>query len=280
MNTIANPTGIFINALQNFLGNDPVMIVSSIGIVWLVIWLFKEIGKNIHQGEQNNLNTLEKRINAYGKLEVAIVRYLQERGGEKEELEKELFDVFSNSYLEISYSLHQRISKFMTSLSNDQLEKSLDLIRKELDQFKLKQAMLVKNPIKDSIFDMIEFPGKLFAKVFKPAFIIFIYIIVGSVILLIGWDIKAQSNPFSVILIILNTLAIISSFFIIIGIVDIISEKRFRHSFTNWSFVISYLLLSIACLNWYYWFNGLIIVVLTVIFTLRIIPRLLVVREE
>lgn len=280
MNTIPNPIGIFINALQNFFGNDPVIIAISIGFIWIFIWLYKEISRNIHHGEQANLDTLEKRITAYGKLEVTIVKYLQGRGGEQEDLEKELFDVFSNTYLEFSYNLHQIISKFMTSLSNVHLEKSLYLIRKELDQAKLKQSILVKNPIKDSAFDIIEYPGRLFAKVFKPVFIIFVFALVGSMILIIGWTIKEQSDPFSGILIILNALVLIFLFVIFIGIVDMITNKRFRHSLTNWGFVISYFILCIACIKWISLFNGLVIVSLTVIFTFKIIPRLLVAKEE
>lgn len=280
MNTSINPIGIVIQTLQNFIGNDPVIIASSIGGMFLIIWLYKEISKNINQREQTSLDTLEKRITTYGKLEVSIVKYLQERGGERDDLEKELFDVISNSYLELSYNLHQKISKYMTILADDQLEKSLDLIRKELVQLKLKQSKLAKEPIRDSLFDIIELPSRLFAIVFKPVFIIFVYAAFGSIFLIIGWSIQGQADLLSAVLIILNALAVMILFIIFVGIVDMIHGKRLRHSMTNWGLIITYFLLSIACAIWFYWFSGLIIGVLTAIFIFRVIPRLHLVEEE
>lgn len=280
MNTSLNPIGIVMQALQNFLGNDPVIILSLIGGMFLFIWLYKEISKNIHQREQASLDTLEKRITAYGKLEVSIVKYLQGRGGERNDLEKELFDVFSNSYLELSNNLHRKISKFMTSLANDQLEKSLDLIRKELVQLKLKQSMLAKDSIRDSLFDIIELPSRLFAIVFKPVLIIIVYATFGLTILIVGWFIQGQADLLSSVLIIINALAVIFLFFTFIGIVDMIYGERFRHSMTNWGFIIIYFLLNIVSIIWFYWFSGLIFAVLTAIFIYKVIPRLRLGTEE
>lgn len=123
------------------LTNDKVTSWLTLVILFLCVWLFKEVRRQYLEDNKEAISRIDKAIEAYGALEISILSYLN---NECEETKKTIFEKVAAMYPYFQIFYHSNnLSFFLLNFNRSKLEELLKIINNDLNILVKEQSMRV-----------------------------------------------------------------------------------------------------------------------------------------
>lgn len=236
-------------------------------LIFLTLWMYKELRKNYMESRKENLLRIEKTIECYSDLDLEIYRYINDKSDFFAITEK-----ISKASSFISYSL---LKKFNQCKEEKDIDKKNHLIvelhaeiQKEIISLKLRQSDLVPLKSDDSMFGVIENYIKTkitpFVMPFVQAFLNLILLL--SIILLTITVMNASTVSLKILYISLIFVAIIYVMLINLLLDLVILKGRFNNSTLNWFLFSLFVILPPIFFFIGPWYRGIILIVLMFVY--------------
>lgn len=249
-----------LDSLLQSLTNDKVTSWLIIVILVLCVWLFKEVRTQYLEDNNKAVSRIDKAIEAYGALEVSILSYLND---ECEENKKAILEKISAMYTHFQIFQHtESLSFYVLNFNRNDLENLLKIANDDLSFLVKEQKMRVHIIKGEGIISRIEyFFNTTLSSLLGPVIITVFTIYLFAFSLYVAFDVYAIDDWRDRIYIYTLSMDFVIVIRIIATTVDLLREKKLKHTVANWPILLfSFLVLIVPFIvhKWYISFASFI----------------------
>lgn len=241
---------LLIETINSIFGKDKFTLIFYLGLILIVILLFKEFKNKISNETKIKNEQLDDALKSLLKLKFDFIEY---KGSSKSKEEfAELKNNIIDSFPYVSYKLSRELHIITSDINDTKINEVIRLLDSELEGLKYNQDSSIVMVNSPNIIDEVSY---IFRARFYPIFMSFIMTCISMIfiigITLFGIALSFTKSGWSIYFSIQMIVNLVFFLFYVLLVGSLIQEKKLKNNIWSWGYVILSIIISIVLISSY-----------------------------